>query len=197
MTTIVAEVNNASLLPLADDMTVKVGLYNSPVVDENATSYAEATVKASDLYDADAKQNKVKIVTLTLNRPEFNQVLYLRTTPMQGAETLKDVRPSNNVLPVYLMGKDDHAVATHLDNVQVADDNTLIYNTSGVRQNSMSKGVNIVVKGGQARKVIQGKYLNTDKVKGRRWYGEPPHPSHLIPSFRGERVRRSTPALPA
>jgi hypothetical protein len=156
--TIVAEVNNVSLLPLASDMNVKVGLYTSPVVDENAVSHAEVTVSSSDLYNATAVQkNKVKVVTLTVPQPEQSQTLYLCTKPVQNGEMIKDVRPSNNVLPVYLMGKDDHAVATHLDNVQVADDNTVIFNTSGVRQNSMSKGVNIVVKGGQARKVIQGK----------------------------------------
>ena len=106
VTTVVAEVNNASLLPLADDMSVKVGLYNSPVADENAVVVAETTVGAADLYDASAEQkNKVKVVTLTAPQPDLSQVLYLRTTPMQGAETLKDVRPSNNVLPVMLVGK--------------------------------------------------------------------------------------------
>ena len=106
VTTIVAEVNNASLLPLADDMSVKVGLYNSPVVDKNAVSYTEVTVNSADLYDASAEQkNKVKIVTLTVQQPDFDQVLYLRTTPMNGTEELKDVRPSNNVVPVRLMGK--------------------------------------------------------------------------------------------
>jgi len=123
-TTIVAEVNNASLLPLADGMTVKVGLYNSPVVDENATSYAEATVKASDLYDADAKQNKVKIVTLTLNRPEFNQVLYLHTTPMQGSERIKDVRPANNVLPVSVVGLADWYTGINHPSVQTEGTNS-------------------------------------------------------------------------
>ena len=123
-TTIVAEVNNASLLPLADGMTVKVGLYNSPVVDENATSYAEATVKASDLYDADAKQNKVKIVTLTLNRPEFNQVLYLHTTPMQGSERVKDVRPANNVLPVSIVGLADWYTGINHPSVQTEGTNS-------------------------------------------------------------------------
>jgi hypothetical protein len=106
VTTIVAEVNNASLLPLASNMKVKVGLYNSPVVDENATSFAEVTVKASDLYDASAEQkNKVKIVTLTVTQPDVSKVLYLRTTPMQDGVVVKDVRPSNNVLPVSLVGK--------------------------------------------------------------------------------------------
>ena len=106
VTTIVAEVNNASLLPLASNMKVKVGLYNSPVVDENAVSFAEVTVKASDLYDASAEQkNKVKIVTLTVTQPDVSKVLYLRTTPMQDGVVVKDVRPSNNVLPVSLMGK--------------------------------------------------------------------------------------------
>jgi hypothetical protein len=104
-TNIVAEVNNASLLPLADDVTVKVGLYNSPVVDQNSVAVTEVTVKAADLYDATEKQNKVKIVTLTADKPDVDQVLYLCTTPRQGSEMLTDVRPSNNVLPVRLAGK--------------------------------------------------------------------------------------------
>jgi len=105
VTTIVAEVNNASLLPLANDMSVKVGLYDSPLATEKADGTTEVTVSAADLYDADSRQNKVKIVTLTATQPDLSQVLYLRTTPMQGSETLTDVRPSNNVLPVRLKGK--------------------------------------------------------------------------------------------
>jgi len=103
-TTIVAEVNNASLLPLANGMSVKVGLYNSPIVD-NAVSFAEVTVNAADLYDATAKQNKVKLVTLTVDKPDFDQTFYLCSTPVQGSETVKDVQPLNNVLPVKLVGK--------------------------------------------------------------------------------------------
>ena len=103
-TTIVAEVNNASLLPLANGMSVKVGLYNSPIVD-NAVNLAEVTVNAADLYDATAKQNKVKLVTLTVDKPDYDQMLYLCSTPVQGSETVKDVQPLNNVLPVKLVGK--------------------------------------------------------------------------------------------
>ena len=103
-TTIVAEVNNASLLPLANGMSVKVGLYNSPIVD-NAVSFAEVTVNAADLYDVTAKQNKVKLVTLTVDKPDFDQTFYLCSTPVQGSETVKDVQPLNNVLPVKLVGK--------------------------------------------------------------------------------------------
>ena len=105
VTTIVAEVNNASLLPLADGVSVKVGLYNSPLATEKAAGTTEVTVNAADLYDATAKKNKVKIVSLTATQPDLSQVLYLRTTPTQGSETLTDVRPSNNVLPVSLVGK--------------------------------------------------------------------------------------------
>jgi hypothetical protein len=105
-TTIVAEVNNASLLPLADDMSVKVGLYDTPILDENSVCSAFVTVNADDLYDATAEQkNKVKIVSLTVNQPEIDQRLFLRTTPMQGTKVLTDVRPANNVLPVKLAGQ--------------------------------------------------------------------------------------------
>ena len=65
----------------------------------------DVTVTAADLYDATAKQNKVKIVSLTANQPDLDQMLYLRTTPMMGSETVRDVRPSNNVLPISLVGK--------------------------------------------------------------------------------------------
>ena len=104
-TTIVAEVNNASLLPLADDMSVKVGLYTSPLVDENSVCVAQVTLNASDLYDADNRQNKVKVVSLTADQPDFDQTLYLCTTPMQNGEILSDVHPSNNVRPVNIKGK--------------------------------------------------------------------------------------------
>ena len=105
VTTIVAEVNNTSLLPLASDMNVKVGLYNSPVIDENAVTFAETIVSSADLYDATAKQNKVKIVTLTVNKPDFDQTFYLSSSPVQGSEAVQDVQPLNNVLPVRLVGK--------------------------------------------------------------------------------------------
>ena len=166
-TTIVAEVNNASLLPLAPDMSVKVGLYSSPVVDENVVSYAETTVSAADLYDASAEQkNKVKIVTLTVPEQEYDQVLYLNTTPMQGSEPVKDVRPSNNVLPVKVAGK---SIATSINQLPPADQeqatgqeeptggNTLYYDPSGIRKSNQTKGVTIVVKDGKGRKVYQGK----------------------------------------
>ena len=65
----------------------------------------EVTITASELYDADAKQNNVKIVTLTVNQPEVSEVFYLCITPMEKGEALKDVRPANNVLPVSLVGK--------------------------------------------------------------------------------------------
>ena len=105
VTTIVAEVNNASMLPLADDVSVKVGLYDSPLAAEKAKGTTEVTVSTTDLYDADNKQNKVKIVTLTAQAPDFDKVLFLRTTPMQGTEVLTDTKPSNNVVPVSLKGK--------------------------------------------------------------------------------------------
>ena len=105
LTTIVAEVNNASLLPLDNDVTVKVGLYDSPLSTEKFAGTTEVTVNSADLYDATAKQNKVKIVTMTAEQPDISQMLYLRTTPMMGSETVRDVRPSNNVLPVRLTGK--------------------------------------------------------------------------------------------
>ena len=104
-TNIVAQVTNRSLLPLANDMTVKVGLYNSPVVDENAVAFTEVTVTAADLYDATAKQNKDKMVTLTIPQPDYSQTLYLCTVPMVGSEMVSDVLPTNNVLPVRLTGK--------------------------------------------------------------------------------------------
>ena len=105
LTTIIAEVNNASLLPLADDMSVKVGLYDSPLATKTAAGTTDVTVRFSDLYDATAKRNKVKIVTLTATQPDVSKVFYLRTTPMQGSTVLTDVRPSNNVLPISLVGK--------------------------------------------------------------------------------------------
>ena len=132
VTTIVAEVNNASLLPLADDMSVKVGLYNSPVVDENAVSFAEVTVNAADLYDASAEQkNKVKIVTLTTQQPDLDQMLYLSTTPVQNGEMVKDVRPLNNVLPVRLVGKYLLGDANGDGKVDIADVTAVINNIKG------------------------------------------------------------------
>jgi hypothetical protein len=107
--TIIAEVNNASLLPLSSDVAVKVGLYNSPLSTEKIAGSTEVTVSNSDLYDASTKSNKVKLVTLTATVPDFGQTVYLRTTPQTMVNgqwsMVSDVRPSNNVLPVKLAGQ--------------------------------------------------------------------------------------------
>ena len=120
-TTIVAEVNNASLLPLADDVNVKVALYDSPLATEKATHTTEVTVNKADLYDANTKQNKVKIVTLTTDLVDGERTLYLRTTPMEGSKVLTDVRPSNNVLPVNITSKYKRGDANADRNVSVTD----------------------------------------------------------------------------
>lgn len=129
VTTIVAEVNNASLLPLADDLTVKVGLYDGTLSADAVGQ--EVTVTAADLYDATAKQNKVKIVTLTAAQPDFAQMLYLRTTPMDGSTVLTDVRPSNNVLPVSLAGKYLLGDANNDGKVSIADVTAIINHING------------------------------------------------------------------
>ena len=103
--TVIAEVNNASLLPLSSDVSVKVGLYPSPLATEKVAGTTEVTVSNGDLYDATANENKVKLVTLTGNAPDFGQTLYLRTTPMKNGKALTDVRPSNNILPVNIAGR--------------------------------------------------------------------------------------------
>ena len=131
VTTIMAEVNNASLLPLASDMKVKVGLYNSPVVYANTAAFAEQTLNAAALYDATEKQNKVQIVTLTVDQPDFDQMLYLCTVPMAGTEEVKDVKPTNNVLPVNLVGKYILGDANNDGKVSVADVTAVINRING------------------------------------------------------------------
>ena len=120
-TTVVAEVNNASLLPLDGDVEVKVGLYDTPIIDEKSDCLASMTVEASDLYDADAKQNKVKIINLTAPIGDIPRTLYLRTTPMKGSEEVKDVRPANNVVPVSQTGKYKRGDANKDGSVSVTD----------------------------------------------------------------------------
>jgi hypothetical protein len=117
----VAEVNNASLLPLDGDVEVKVGLYDTPIIDEKSDCLASMTVEASDLYDADAKQNKVKIINLTAPIGDIPRTLYLRTTPMKGSEEVKDVRPANNVVPVSQTGKYKRGDANKDGSVSVTD----------------------------------------------------------------------------
>ena len=120
-TTVVAEVNNASLLPLDGDVNVKVGLYDTPIVDEKSVCIASTSVNASDLYDASEKQNKVKIVNLSAPIGDIPRTLYLRTTPMKGSEEVKDVRPANNVVPVSQTGKYKRGDANKDGSVSVTD----------------------------------------------------------------------------
>ena len=96
---------SSTLAAILQSAGLKVGLYTSPLVDDNSVSIAETILNARDLYDATAKENKVKIVTLTVNQPEVSEVYYLCTTPMENGVAQKDVRPANNVLPVSLVGK--------------------------------------------------------------------------------------------
>ena len=124
VTTIVAEVNNASLLPLSEGMTCKVGLYASPLSTEPVGE--AVTVDYADLYDATNKVNKTKIVTLTAEQPSVDCTLYLRTTPMEDDEVVNDVRPSNNVLPVSLVGRNMPGDVNRDGLVNIADVTALV-----------------------------------------------------------------------
>ena len=130
-TTIVAEVNNASTAALADGVSCKVGLYVSPLVAEKAPGTTEVTLNYEDLYDATGKQNKVKIVTLTATQGDFDQMLYLRTTPMENDKVVTDVRPSNNVVPVNIKGRYILGDANNDGKVSVADVTAVINRING------------------------------------------------------------------
>ena len=123
-TTVVAEVNNASLLPLSEGVSCKVGLYASPLAAEPVGQ--EVTVSYSDLYDASTGKNKTKIVTLTAEKPNTSRTLYLRTTPVENDEVLTDVRPSNNVLPVALVGRYMRGDVNNDGRVDIADVTALV-----------------------------------------------------------------------
>ena len=123
-TTVVAEVNNASLLPLSEGVSCKVGLYASPLATEPVGQ--EVTVSYSDLYDASTGKNKTKIVTLTAEKPNTSRTLYLRTTPVENDEQLTDVRPSNNVLPVALVGRYMRGDVNNDGRVDIADVTALV-----------------------------------------------------------------------
>ena len=123
-TTVVAEVNNASLLPLSEGVSCKVGLYASPLATEPVGQ--EVTVSYGDLYDASTGKNKTKIVTLTAEKPNTSRTLYLRTTPVEDNEVLTDVRPSNNVLPVALVGRYMRGDVNNDGRVDIADVTALV-----------------------------------------------------------------------
>jgi hypothetical protein len=141
-TTIVAEVNNASTMPLAEGTSCKVALYAAPLADEAVSN--EVTVSYEDLYDADNKQNKVKIVTLTTDAPDFAQTLFLRTTPMKGSTVLTDQRPSNNVLPVSIKGRYRLGDANNDGQVNIADVTAIINRINGASSNTfVEKAANV------------------------------------------------------
>ena len=123
-TTVVAEVNNASLLPLSEGVSCKVGLYASPLATEPVGQ--EVTVSYGDLYDASTAKNKTKIVTLTADKPNTSRTLYLRTMPVENDEVLTDVRPSNNVLPVALVGRYMRGDVNNDGRVDIADVTALV-----------------------------------------------------------------------
>ena len=140
-TTVVAEVNNASLLPLSEGLSCKVGLYQSPLSTEPVGQ--EVTVNYSDLYDSAGKVNKTKIVTLTAEKPNISRTFYLRTTPVEDNEVLVDVRPSNNVLPVALVGKYMRGDVNSDGRVDIADVTALV----NIMKSPTSKGAdyNLIV----------------------------------------------------
>ncbi|MBO4485724.1 MAG: hypothetical protein J5734_01160, partial [Prevotella sp.] len=141
VTTVVAEVNNASLLPLSEGVSCKVGLYASPLATEPVGQ--EVVVSYADLYDASAGKNKTKIVTLTAEKPNTSRTLYLRTTPVEDGEQLTDVRPSNNVLPVALAGKYMRGDVNNDGRVDIADVTAMV----NIINSSTSKGAeyNLIV----------------------------------------------------
>ena len=141
--TVVAEVNNASLLPLANNTKCKVGLYASPLATEPAPGTTEVTVNYSDLYDTSTKKNKVKIVSLTCDG-EISRTLFLRTTPINGSTILNDVRPMNNVVPVTIAGKHPLGDANGDGKVSIADVTaTVNYMNGGSGANFVKKAVDI------------------------------------------------------
>ena len=141
--TVVAEVNNASLLPLANGTSCKVGLYTSPLGTEPAPGTTEVTVSSSDLYDTATKKNKAKIVSLTCDG-EISRTLYLRAIPMDGSTILTDVRPMNNVVPVFVAGKHPIGDANGDGRVSIADVTTTVnYMNSGSGTNFVKKAADI------------------------------------------------------
>ena len=130
-TVIVAEVNNASLLPISNNMSVKVGLYTSPLATVKATGTTDVTLSYSDLYDATNKVNKTKIVALTADAPDFDQTLYLFTTPMEGDKAVADMQPSNNILPLNIKGKYILGDANGDGQVNIADVTAIINHING------------------------------------------------------------------
>jgi hypothetical protein len=125
-TTILAEVSNASLLPLSNDFTCKVGLYGTAITSRPAVGSTEATVTYSDLWDATTKENKPKLVTITVDKPVTSRTLFLRTIPMEGSETLVDVRLANNVVPVNVLGKFKRGDVNNDGRVDIADVTALV-----------------------------------------------------------------------
>ena len=73
----------------------------------------------------------MKIVKLTVTQPDVSKVLYLRTTPMQGSTVLTDVRPSNNVLPVSLVGKFKLGDTNHDTQVNMTDAQNVVNTVLG------------------------------------------------------------------
>jgi len=125
-TTILAEVSNASLLPLSNDFTCKVGLYGTAITSRPAVGSTEATVTYSDLWDSTTKENKPKLVTITVDKPVTSRTLFLRTIPMEGSETLVDVRLANNVVPVNVLGKFKRGDVNNDGRVDIADVTALV-----------------------------------------------------------------------
>ena len=60
-------------------------------------------------------------MTLTAEKPNISRTFYLRTTPVEDGEVLTDVRPSNNVLPVALVGRYMRGDVNNDGRVDIAD----------------------------------------------------------------------------
>ena len=65
-------------------------------------------------------------MTLTAEKPNISRTFYLRTTPVEDGEVLTDVRPSNNVLPVALVGKYMRGDVNSDGRVDIADVTALV-----------------------------------------------------------------------
>lgn len=132
--TVIVKVANCSPLPLLAGQTVTAGLYASAADNEPIEGTSLVTIPVTDLFAGGKPLTKV--VRLQAENLTEDQQAFIKVIVKDGEETVTDVTPANNHVPVPLYTKDGNLVTLLGDanvdgTVSIADVTAIINHING------------------------------------------------------------------
>ena len=127
--TIIAKVANCSPLPLLSGQTVTAGLYASLTDTEPIAGSSLVEIPVNDLYSNSTPLTKV--IQLQVENLPKDQQAFIKVIVNDGAESVTDVKPENNYVPVPLYAEDGNIITIPGDvnrdmNITIADVTALV-----------------------------------------------------------------------